>query len=108
MATAEIYKIADETAEILVFGPDMLPIKPRDIVVLAISIVVAALRPADFVSSEQHRNTERQQQGGEQVALLAVAQGNNVRIGGRSLDPVIRAVVAVASVAVVLAIGLVV
>src|SRR6516165_6615868 len=58
MATAKVDQIADETAEILVFGSDMLPVEPRDLVVLTIRVVVAALSPADLVAGEQHRNAE--------------------------------------------------
>src|SRR6516165_3584798 len=58
MAPAKVDQIADETAEILVFGSDMLPVEPRDLVVLTIRVVVAALSPADLVAGEQHRNAE--------------------------------------------------
>src|ERR1700730_8636610 len=73
MSPAEMDQIADETAKILVFRSDVFPIGPRDLIVLAISVVVPALCSSDLVAREQHRNAERQQQCGEQIALLAIA-----------------------------------
>ena len=75
---------------------------------MTIGIVVAALCPSDLIPGEQHRHTERQQKGGQQVALLAVAQGDDLRIIGRPLHTVIAAIVGVGPVAVILAIRLVV
>ena len=51
-------QIAHEPREIFVARRDVFPIEPRGFVVLTISVVVAALRPADFVAREQHRNPE--------------------------------------------------
>jgi hypothetical protein len=34
------------------------PLEPTDLVVLAVGIVVAALRPSDLVAHQQHRYTE--------------------------------------------------
>ena len=62
------------------------PVEPGDLVVLAVGVVVAALRAAHLVAVEQHRHPLRQQQGGQQVALLAGPQRQDVRIVGRALD----------------------
>src|SRR5262245_9950769 len=108
MAAAEMDQIADETAKVLVFRSDLFPIGPRDLIVLAIGVVVAALCPPDLVTGLQHRNAQRQKQCGKQIALLAVAKTDYGRIRGRALDPAIPAEIGIASVAIVLAIGFIV
>src|SRR6185437_8337663 len=108
MAAAQIDEETHEIAELLVLRTDAQPVGPRDIVVLAVSVVVAALRAADLVAREQHRNTQRQQQGGEQIALLLVAKRRDRRIVGRPLGPAVPAEITVVAVAIALAIGLVV
>ncbi len=40
---------------LLLFVP-FLPMKPADLIVLAIGVVVAVLGPAEFVAAEQHRH----------------------------------------------------
>ena len=39
------------------------PVIPARFVILAVGVVVAALRPAKFVSAEQHRDPARDQKG---------------------------------------------
>ena len=86
----------------------LLPVDPRQLVVLAVGVVVAALGAADLVAGQEHRHALRQQQRREEVALLPRPQLVDRRIVGRPLDAVVpRAVVALA-VAVVFAVGLVV
>src|ERR1700756_1466527 len=85
MAAAKMDQIADETAKVFVFRSDLFPIRPRDLIVLAISVVVAALCPSDLVAGEQHRNPQRQQHCGKQIALLAIAQTDYG--GGRGGGP---------------------
>src|SRR5581483_9292138 len=46
-------EIAAEREQLLV---DVLPVQPRDLVVLAVGVVVALLRAADLVTGEQHRD----------------------------------------------------
>ncbi len=84
------------------------PVEPGDLVVLAVGVVVAALRAADLVAAEQHRHALRQQQRGQQVALLACPQREHLGVVGRSLDAAVPRAVVVLAVAVVLAVGLVV
>ena len=48
------------------------PVEPTDLVVLAIGVVVALLRPADFVSGQQHRRADGQQIEGQEVLDLAI------------------------------------
>src|SRR5260370_181847 len=108
VTAAEMYQIADEPSQFLVRRPDVLPVEPGNLVVLTIGIVVAALCPPDLIACQQHRHAERQKKGGQQVALLAVAQGDDLRISGRPLPTVIAAIVGISPVAVGLAISLVV
>src|SRR2546428_10985223 len=49
---------------------DVLPIEPRDLVVLTVRVVVPALRASNLVAAKQHRHTLRQKQRREEVALL--------------------------------------
>ena len=86
----------------------VLPVEPRDLVVLAVGVVVAALRAADLVAAEQHRDALREEQRGEEVALLARAELEHLGVVGRALGAAVpRAVVALA-VGAALAVGLVV
>src|SRR3954468_24788003 len=98
---------ADEFAQGAAFGRDAEPVEPCGVVVLSISIVVAALSMAKLVASEDHRRPVRQQGCRKKIALLPLAELNNLRVVGRSLDAVIPGMIIRVSVAVVLAIGLV-
>src|ERR671914_736992 len=51
-----------------------VPIRPGDLVVLTVGVVVAALRPSDFVSSADHGDALGQQQRSHQVSLLPLAK----------------------------------
>ena len=73
--------VAREVAQLLV---DVLPIEPRDLVVLAVCVVVPALRAADLVAAEQHRHTLGEQQHRDEVALLPMAQAQHLRVVGGS------------------------
>src|SRR5271165_2555615 len=50
------------------------PVEPADLVVLAICVVVAALRSAHFVAHLEHRGTDRNQQNDKEVLDLASAK----------------------------------
>src|SRR5215469_4523620 len=52
MTTPQMYQIANEPSELLVFRSDIFPVEPRDFVVLAIGVIVAALRATDLVAGE--------------------------------------------------------
>ena len=81
------------------------PVQPAQSVVLAVDVVVALVCIAVFVTGQQHGHPLRQQQGGKQVALLALAQRQDGGVVGWPLDAAVpRQVVAVA-VAVVFAVG---
>ena len=50
------------------------PVQPRDLVVLAICIVVASLSPSEFVPGNQHRDALREQQRRQEIPHLANSQ----------------------------------
>ena len=85
-----------------------VPVDPGQLVVLAVGVVVAALRAADLVARHQHRHALRQQQRGDEIALLAGAQRAHLRIVGGSFHAAVPRQVVVVAVAVVLQVGLVV
>src|SRR5688500_2004755 len=86
----------------------VVPVDPADLVVLAVGIVVAVLRARELVAGQQHRRALRQEQRGEHVLHLALAQRANRLVDVRALGAVVpRAVVRVA-ILVVLAVRLVV
>src|SRR6516225_2076799 len=43
------------------------PIRPADGVILAVRIIVTSLRPAKFVSTQQHRKSTRNKEGEEEI-----------------------------------------
>src|SRR3954471_6373148 len=84
-----------------------VPAQPTDLVVLAISVVVAELGAAEFVSPANHRHALGQQKSGHEIALLALAQRQSLRQLSRPLDAAIKAQIIVRAVGVALAVGLV-
>ena len=85
-----------------------LPVDPRQLVVLAVRVVVTVLRAAQLITVQQHGGALGQQQGGQVVALLAGSQSQNGGIvRGTLLTAVPGAVVGLA-VVVALTVGLVV
>ena len=98
--------VAYEVAQLLASFAD-LPVEPADLVVLAVGVVVAQLRAADLVATEQHGHALGEEQRGQEVALHAVARPLNPRRLGLALGAPVAAVVLVAAVVVVLAVGLV-
>jgi hypothetical protein len=56
-----------------------LPVEPTDLVILAISVVVAAVRATDLVSSQQHGGSLGQQQRRHYIAYLPLAQNDDFR-----------------------------
>ena len=69
----------------------MFPVDPADLVVLAIGVVVAVLRAAELVAGKQHRRALRQQQRREEIALLALAQRDDLGIVGRAFGAAVPA-----------------
>src|SRR5216683_6519006 len=98
-------QVAGEVEQGLV---EVLPVEPGKLVVLAVGVVVALLRAPDLVPAADHRDPLREQQGGEEIALLPGAERIDAVVVRRSFGAAVpRAVVALA-VAVLLAVRLVV
>ena len=87
---------------------DVRPVEPRDRVVVAVRVVVAALGAPDLVAHEQHRRARGEQREHEQVLDLARAERLDRGIVRRTLDAAVPAQVLVVAVAAVLAVRLVV
>ena len=85
-----------------------IPVDPADLVVLAVGVVVAALRSPELVAGGEHRRALREQQRCEEVLLLPLAQRADIGIVGRSFGAVIPTVIGVMAVAIVLAVRFVV
>ena len=104
---AERDGLPDEVEQLAV-ALEQIPVHPRDLVVLAVGVVVALLGAAEFVAAQQHRHALRKEQRGHQVLLAAQAPRADRRIVRRPFLAAVVAVVVVVAVAVVLAIGQVV
>ena len=68
MVAAERDQLPDEREEVRV---GMLPVEPGHFVVLAVAVVVAALRAPDLVAAEEHRHALGEEQRRQEVALLS-------------------------------------
>jgi hypothetical protein len=53
--------------------PVQLPVKPTELIVLAVCIIVSPLRPIDLVASTDHRNALRKKKGGQHIAFLLLS-----------------------------------
>src|SRR4029453_14153251 len=84
------------------------PVEPRQLVVLAISIIIALLTMAEFIASQKHRHALGQQQGGHEVAHLLPTQGPNARIVSRTFNATVPAIVVIGPILIILAIRFVV
>ena len=89
-------------------SPRLPPVDPADLVVLAISVVVAALAVADLVAGKKNRNALREQQARELIRAKLPAERQDFRIVSRPFVSAIVAEIVVGAVAVVLAVGFVV
>src|SRR6185312_11280525 len=106
-ALAQTRQRSDERGHILV-AAELRPVHPADFIVLTISVVVAALTVRDLVPGEQQRHTLCKEETGELIAPQQPAHCDDVRIVGRTLDATVRADVVIRTVAIVLAVRLVV
>ena len=77
------------------------PVEPTDFVVLAVGVVVAVLRAADFVSHLKSWERRAKQIDGQEILYLPIAEPLNLRIIGRALDTTVPASIVIAAVAVI-------
>src|ERR1019366_6628955 len=79
----------------------MGPVNPTCFIVLAVGVVVAALRAAKFVASQQHRHPARDQLSQQEVFYLAFPDGLDLYISRLAFCAVVLAEVVVCPVMVV-------
>ena len=96
------------TGEVEQVAVGSVPVEPGQLVVLAVGVVVARLGAAELVAAADHGHAMREEQGGEQVPLLASPQGEDAGVSGGSLGAAVPGPVVVGAVAVGFAVGVVV
>ena len=84
-----------------------VPIQPCGRIVLHVGIVIAVLRIAEFVSGEQHRRAQRQEQHAEHVRHGPFALLNDDGVVAGALITEIDRMIVVRTVAVVFAVALI-
>src|SRR5258708_27227436 len=85
-----------------------MPINPGNLVVLAVGVVVAALRAPEFVAGLQHGHARRKQQRRRYIAQLPLSQLADGGIVRNALDSAIPAQIVVVTIGVGVEIGFVV
>ena len=85
-----------------------VPVDPGDLVVLTVGVVVASLGPAQLISVADHGHALTEQDGGQEVAGLAMTQLGDRRVVGGPFGAAVPGAVVVAAVGVALEVGLVV
>ena len=101
-------KLGDEAAQLLPALRGQAPVPPGGLVVLAIGIVVAALRASELVAGEQHRRAVGKQDGCEHCPLNARADFQNRGIRGLTLNAPVGRIVLAMAVPVVLTVRFIV
>src|SRR5215216_8033161 len=99
MSLSELYQLSRELKKLILLFVT-LPIKPTDVVVLTIGVVIAVLCPTPFISAAEHRHALGKKQCREKIAALPVAQGVNLWLVGRTFDAAIPRVIIIVAVAV--------
>src|SRR5512132_4157211 len=99
MFFSELYQFSRELKKLILLFVT-LPVKPTDVVVLTIGVVVAVLCPTPLISAAEHRHALGKKQCREKIAALPVAQLVNLRVISRTFDAAIPRLVIVVAVAV--------
>src|SRR6185436_1890049 len=99
-APAQCGELRDEVRQIVAIASQCLPFDPADLVVLAISVVVAVLAVADFVAGQQQRHALGKEKRREMITPKLAAKVQNLRIVGWAFDAAIGALVAIGAIAV--------
>jgi hypothetical protein len=85
-----------------------IPVEPRQVVVLAVRVVVSVLGVAEFVACKDHGHALREHHRRDDVSLLPLAEREDLGIVGRPLGAAVPAFVVIRSIAVPLAVRVVV
>ena len=107
MLASDRHEGAGEGEEIAA-APVRTPVHPARRVVLTVGVVVSLLRARDLVPGAEHGDPLGEQQGGQEVARLSLAEREDLRVVGGSFHPAVPAQILLRAVAVVLAVRLVV
>src|SRR5262249_5207726 len=70
MSMAKSDQSAYEVDQLAAFLVDRFPVEPGDLVVLAVGVVVAALRAGKLVARQKHRHALREQNSRQHIAHL--------------------------------------
>src|SRR2546422_11443216 len=84
-----------------------IPIKPTNLVVLTVSVVVSLLGPPDFISGKDHRHASREHENSSEIFDLTLTQRFHGSIGCVALDSTVPAQVLIDAVAIVFPVSLV-
>jgi len=107
MFFSELYQFSRELKKLILLFVT-LPVKPTDLVVLTISIVVAVLCPTPLIPAAEHRHTLGKKECREKIAALPIAQHVNLPVVGRTFGAAIPRLIIVVAVAVLVAVQFVV
>src|SRR4029079_1758690 len=107
MFFSQLYQSSRELKKLILLFV-ALPIKPADLVVLTISIVVALLCPTPLITATEHRHALRKKQCREEITALPIAQRIDLWVVCRTFDAAIPRLIIVIAIAVVVVVQLVV
>src|SRR5947208_16431829 len=98
MFFSELYQFSRELKKsILLFVT--LPVKPTDVVVLTIGVVIAVLCSTPLISAAEHRHALGEEECRAKIAALPVAPRVNLRLIGRAFGAAIPGLTIVIAVA---------
>src|SRR6267143_651796 len=97
-----------EEAEQLCFPFHAFPVHPAHGIVVTITVIIATLRPRDFVAHEQHGYSAAEEKEGRCVLHLPTTKSIHAGVISFSLPPAVPAIIIVGAVVVPFAVRLVV
>src|SRR5215471_12157123 len=99
MFFSQLYQFSSKLKKLILFFATV-PVKPTNLVVLGIGVVVAALCPTPLISAVEHRYALGKKQGRKEIATLTVAQCVDLWVICRTFDAAIPRLVIIVAVAV--------
>src|SRR6266850_1708275 len=99
-----LVELDDLAGEFELLGIYIVPVQPRNLIVLAIGVVVAPLRPPEFVATEKHWDAQRQEKRRDKIALLTDPQHIYFGVFGRPFEAAIPRSIVSFAVAILFAI----
>ena len=99
---------ANEVEKPLLFGRNISPVQPINLIILAIGVVIALLAAAKLVPRQQHRRTLSQQYGSNQVTALTLANLTDCRVRSLTLNSIVVTEIGWMTITVVFAIDFIV